>query len=254
MSAGSYTERFTVRGYEVDTDGRLKPQCLSDYLQEAAGVHAFRLGVSMETLQAAGVTWVLSRLQLALEHMPCAGTSLDVETWPVGVEGLQFRRDFRVTDDGGRLLARAVSHWVVVDLTTRRVGKIPSFIAGIALDNAETVMDVSRSRLPALEKDDESCRFTARLADMDRNRHVNNVRYMDWVLESVPDSVRGNGVPSRLEMAFKAESLRGDTVSARIRPGGQAGADAGRGVLFFHSLVREEDGRELVRASSVWPG
>lgn len=259
MSVGSHTEWFTVRGYEVNEDNRLKLQCLSDYLQEAAGVHAAHLGLSLERLQAEGVTWVLSRFQFAPEYMPLAGTRLAVETWPVGVEGLQYRRDFRVVGEDGTLVARAVSHWVVVNFSTRRVGRVPAFIAEIALDNAETVMDLSRAKLPALAREEETCRFTVRLADMDRNRHVNNVRYMDWILESVPDSVRDGRVPVFLEMSYKAESLRRDVVSARIRPDAVDGEreDCGNcageeSASFCHALVRDGDDRELVRGRSIW--
>jgi acyl-ACP thioesterase len=251
VSVGSYGEWFTVRGYEVDENNLLKIQCLSDYLQEAAGIHAAMLGLSIERLQAANLTWVLSRLQFAPETMPAAASRVRVETWPVGVEGVQFRRDFRVTSERGERVARAVSHWVAVNLTTRRVGRVPGFIAAVALGTAETVMDEVRGKPPAPDRGDERCRFTARLADMDRNRHVNNVRYMDWMLESLPDATRAAAPPVFLDMLFKAEAVRGDIVSARVRE--EEAADAFPGAAVYgHTLVREAGDRELVRGRSVW--
>jgi acyl-ACP thioesterase len=214
-------------------------------MQEAAGNHAAKLGVSVERLHAEGLAWVLARMRIVPVSLPSAHERIRVETWPVGVEGVQFRRDFIVRGEDDTVLARAVSHWVVVSLDTRKVGRIPAFIAELALDNAMKAMDDGKSRLAEVGGDHEACSFRARLADVDRNRHVNNVRYLEWVLESVPDDARGRMRLADLEIVFRAESFWNDVVASRIMP-------EERGDAFAHSLVRKADGRELVRARTLW--
>lgn len=245
MTVAPHTEWFTVYTFQEDQNGTARVQALCDYMQEAAGNHAAALGVSMERLHAEGAAWVLARMRVAPVSLPAAHERIQVETWPVGVEGLQFRRDFIVRREDGTVLARAVSHWVVVSLETRKAGRIPDFIAGVALDNAATAMDDSKSRLPETGEEWETCTFRARLADVDRNHHVNNVRYMEWIMESVPEEVRGRMRLADLEITFRAESFRNDMVSARTMPDGRENA-------FTHSLVRVSDGKELVRARSLW--
>ena len=246
MSVTPYSEWFTIYTFQEDWNGNGTVQALCEYMQEAAGNHAAKLGLSIERLHAEGVAWVLARMRVSPVFLPAAHDRIQVETWPVGVEGVQFRRDFIVRAEDGTVLCRAVSHWVVVSLETRKVGRIPAFIAEVALDNAATAMDDAKSRLPEVGAEHETCFFRARLADVDRNRHVNNVRYMEWVMESVPESVRRATDLADLELVFRAESYWKDTVAVRTMPEG-GDADA-----FVHSLVRREDGRELVRARSVW--
>lgn len=249
MAIASHLESFTVRGYEAGVDNRLTVQSLCNYTQEAAGIHAARLGISLERLQSEGISWVLSRMQIALHSMPLAGETISVETWPVSVEGLQFRRDFIVRHADGSLVATAISHWVVVTLATRRVGRIPAFISSVALDNAATAMQDSGVRLPAVGQEHEAVHIRAQFADMDRNWHVNSVRYVDWVLEAVPGDTRRECALRSLELVFRAESFQGDEVSARTR---KEEAPEGGVTVFSHGLVRAGDDKELVRARSVW--
>ncbi len=250
MTVAPHTEWFTIYTFQEDWNGTARIQTLCDYMQEAAGNHAAKLGVSIEKLHREGVAWVLARMRVCPVALPAVHERIQVETWPVGVEGLQFRRDFIVRDERGSVLARAVSHWVVVSLATRKVGRIPAFIAEVALDNAATAMDDARRRLPEVGEALSVREFRARFADVDRNRHVNNVRYMEWIVESMAE----NGMPlADLELVYKAESFWNDVVLVRTmpEPEGEGGASSPE-KAFIHSLVRERDGKELVRARSAW--
>lgn len=249
MSIAPHQEWFTVYAFQEDWNGTATVQALCEYMQEAAGNHAAKLGLSIERLHGEGLAWVLARMRIAPEALPAVHERVQVETWPVSVEGLQFRRDFIVRREDGSVAARAVSHWVVVSLATRKVGRIPAFIAEVALDNAATAMDDAKRRLNEVSGTVEPCVFRARLADVDRNRHVNNVRYMEWIIESVPEEVRNHSKLFDLEVTFRAESYWKDGISVRTAPGEERN---GEFQPFVHSLVREEDGRELVRARSAW--
>lgn len=263
MSVTPHTEWFTIYTFQEDEGGTATVQALCEYMQETAGNHAAKLGVSMERLHAEGLAWVLARMRVVPAVLPPVHARIQVETWPVCVEGVQFRRDFIVRDEDGTVIARATSHWVVVSLAARKVVRIPAFIAAIALDNTATAMDDAKRRLPDVDGEGVTCVFRARLADVDRNHHVNNVRYMEWVLESVPEAVRAGAALAELDMTFRAESYWKDSVSVRTVPCVEAGSSVkengteaeksgGHVKIFAHALVREGDGRELVRARSVW--
>lgn len=249
MAVLPHKEWFTIYTFQEDESGTGTVQGLCGYMHEAAGNHAAALGLSIERLHAGDMAWVLARMRIMPERLPAVHEKIEIETWPVSIEGLQFRRDFIVRDERGGVLARAVSHWVVVSLTSRKAARIPAFIAEVALDNAATAMDDAKRRLPQAAPEHEVRTFRARLADMDRNRHVNNVRYMDWVLESVPDEVREEARLADIELVFRAESCRGDVIAVRTMAE-EDGASGGR--AFCHSLVRDRDGREVARSRTLW--
>jgi medium-chain acyl-[acyl-carrier-protein] hydrolase len=42
------------------------------------------------------------------------------------------------------------------------------------------------NKLPKIDAADVESRFFVRYHDLDINQHVNNVRYIEWLLESIP--------------------------------------------------------------------
>jgi acyl-ACP thioesterase len=75
---------------------------------------------------------------------------------------------------------------------------------------------------------------------------VNNVSFVEWVLESVPSAVLNTAVPVEFEINFLAEAFYEDHVRAACHPQNQQHSE------FLHSLTRWQDGRELARARTVW--
>ena len=75
-----HQQRFRIRAYETDPEGRLQAHILCKLLQEAATVHAAELGVSVESLREIGVAWVLSYLHLHVEKWPGSDAEIVVKT------------------------------------------------------------------------------------------------------------------------------------------------------------------------------
>ena len=243
-----HIEHFTTRYYEMGQDHRLRVQALCNYMEEAAGLHADALGVGLDRLLEQNLTWVLAKMRLEIHERPGGGEHLQVETWPVNVERLQFRRDFLVTGLDERILARGVSMWVVVGLDSRRVERIPENVAALKPDDPRLALEDADIRVPAPYDAHEGPVFPVRLSDIDQNRHVNNNRYIDFILEA-SENFGAQGDLKRLDIMFRAEGPRGDVIGSRTGALIEQG-NAGNNLL--HSLYRLSDGQELVRARSVW--
>ncbi|MDR1045357.1 MAG: acyl-ACP thioesterase [Candidatus Adiutrix sp.] len=247
------TETFKIRGYEIGPDHRVPLQNLCGYMEEAAALHASELGFAVETLARRGLAWALTRIWIEFHELPCLGGAVPdeeesslvrVKTWPVAVERLQYRRDFLISWRD-RVLAKAASDWVVINLETRRAERIPEFISALQPRAPEKVMAGGRLKLPSQESGPELAAFTVRRADIDRNNHVNNARFTEWLVEATPAEISSSGQIRLLQIMYRAESRYGDVVVARGAREPESGA-------FLCGLYRRSDGRELVRARAVW--
>lgn len=132
--------------------------------------------------------------------------------------------------------------------------RVPAFIAAVALGNCATALDGVKRRYPELAAEHETCTFRARLADVDRNRHVNNIRYMDWVIESVSGIARNRMRVADLEIVFRSEAYWKDVIGVRTMEETSHDAPKTENALegeriFWHSLVRKGDGKEMARAA-----
>jgi acyl-ACP thioesterase len=241
-----WTEAFNVRAYEVDARGRASVLAIANWLQEAAGNHATALGWAVDALHQKGLTWVLSRLHLRLQHRPAWRDDVHVSTWPTGVQRLFALRDFRLTDEAACELGTATTGWLLLDLAGRRPTRPPQAVAELARNSPVRALTDPFEKLPELSEADLEKTLIARFADLDMNRHANNVNVIGWALEAVPHEVLWGSSLVELEVEFRAEALHGDRVTSQVQ---KAIDDTGR---FLHRLVREADGREIARARTVW--
>ncbi|MDR0338850.1 MAG: acyl-ACP thioesterase [Desulfovibrio sp.] len=241
----THTEIFLTRLHEMDVDHLLRVQCICNYMEEAAGRHAELLGVGLERLDRDALAWVLAKMRLSLSRRPGPGERILIETWPVKLERLQFRRDFIIRGDNGDILATAVTQWVVMGLESRKLERFPLYIAAMAPENPPLAQECGDIRIPALPAEGavQGPLFPVRLADIDQNRHVNNGRYVDFVLEAA-DCRGATGSLAELEILFRSEGKRGDVIGSRSKAGDEPG-------VLTHSLYRESDGQELARARTV---
>ncbi|RII28735.1 MAG: acyl-ACP thioesterase [Geobacter sp.] len=241
-----YEKQFRVRTYEVDLARKLRPTALLNYLQDAAEDHARQLGVSVGDLMKHNLTWVISRYHLRFLADSGTGSVVRIRTWPSSREGLFSCREFEVLADDGTTLALATSSWAVVDLATRRPVRLANHLPEYPL-LSRRVIDDDFSPLPPLGEGVSEMPFRVRRSDLDLNRHVNNVVYVEWALETIPPEVTDGFRLAELEIAFRAEALYGDQVVARCSKEGDEPSPC-----FVHQLVSEMDGREVTRLVSRW--
>jgi acyl-ACP thioesterase len=145
---------------------------------------------------------------------------------------------------GGEEVARATSHWLVLDLATRR--PVPPAEVVDPRVPRELVPSSVRSpaRLTPLTAWDEDRRFTVRYADIDLNLHVTNTSYLAWAVEAVPKDVWTACRLATVDVAFLHECHHGSAIRSRARRTGERS--------FAHAIVREEDGKELARLATEW--
>jgi acyl-ACP thioesterase len=242
-----HRHRFRVRSYETDQHGRLQPPILCKLLQEAATEHAALLGVAVEDLIDGGVAWVLSRLRLEVDRWPGPEEEIVVETWPEAANRLFTERRFKVSAGGGEELASASTLWLVLDLATRRPVRLPALVV-------EALAKHDLGRRPARPEEldppdpvDRQIEFTVRRSDLDLAGHVNNTSYIEWAVEAVDDEVWMDHDLSALRISYLSECHHGETVVSQC-----SREAAGDGHRIRHRLVRQEDGVEVVRASTGW--
>lgn len=175
---------FPVHSYEVDAIGTLEVPALSGYLQEVAGLHAGELGVGLDALRAKGLTWVLARQRIEILLPVTLGDTVEIETWPTGIERLAATRDFVVRRGDGAEAARATTQWYVLDLATRRPVRPAEVLdPRFPREPRPPVAPLAAGRLASPATWDVEKRFHVRYADIDVNMHVTNASYVTWAIE-----------------------------------------------------------------------
>jgi acyl-ACP thioesterase len=246
-----FEQDFPIRYHELDSRGLLRTVTLLNFIQDAGGMHAAQLGVSVKDLRQRGLTWVLSRVHLVVERDLHADDTIHVKTWPSTRGGLFSCREFEMSDSSGNLFSRATSSWAVLNLASRKPVRLEECLPEYPLI-ARRALDDDFASLPhfpnAPDGTFREIPFLVRRSDQDSNRHVNNTIYCDWALEAVSDDVAAGHLKS-LEVSFRAEAMYGDNILSQC-----VSTRLGDETECLHRIVNSGDMRELARLRTCWKG
>lgn len=243
--AGSGIWILEKPGGEGSAPRRLSPARLFALLQTAAAEHAEALGVGGDSLREQRLAWVLLQWSLEMSSWPAAGESVRIETWPSGYTDRIVRRDFFVRSADGTRIGRATSHWAMLDLDRRRPVRMPGSVRAIPTPVRDGALDATLEKFPAPDPPASVRTFRVSGEHLDANGHVNNVRFVEWILASLPAEAAARPLDA-IGLAFRAEGRDGETLTVACGP--DPAPPPGR-LAFRHRI--EADGRELLLARSV---
>ena len=181
-----YKQVFTVSDIHVDRFGRLKPSVVLYFAQEVAGTHAALLGAGWETLAQKHLFWAVIRNRVQITRLPVRGETVTVETWPMPTTRSAYPRSVIAYDEQGNELFRSISLWVLMDSQTRAMvlpGKSGIRVPG-SLRGTELAPPGSIAPAPLANSTLRTVLYT----ELDRNGHMNNTRYLDWVADLLPSA------------------------------------------------------------------
>ncbi|KAG0609217.1 hypothetical protein M758_8G167200 [Ceratodon purpureus] len=270
-------------------------------VQETALNHVWMSGLAGDgfgatrAMSSRNLIWVVTRMQVHVEQYPAWGDVVEMDTWVAASGKNGMRRDWLVRDyKTGQILARATSTWVMMSRKTRKLSKMPeevrAEISPYFLERS-AIKDESllAQKILRLNDNAECVRsgLTPKRTDLDMNQHVNNVKYIGWMMESVPPAIMDGYELASMSLEYRRECGQSDMVQSMtsLEPS-TSDAESGEGsngpskschsfskegaspsarmpemkhtvadmsyLKFVHLLRMENDGAEIVRGRTCW--
>ena len=217
---------------------------LCQLLQESAWQHAEHLGLGFSHLQERNFIWILARQLIRVSSYPKWGDTIEVHTWPTGKDRIFCYRDFRIIDPSGSIAAEATTTWFVIDLNTRKPQKTELYYHLELPQEVEFVFNHRLNKLEVLESEDFTKLIQVSYGDLDMHRHVNNLRYVEWIFNGLPFQFLSAHILRELEINYMSEASYGDEISLSYVKKEK--------LNFFHKIRRKRDNIEICRARTVW--
>lgn len=202
-----YRKQFEICDLHVDCHRRLKPSVLLYFAQEVATDHAAMLGTDWDTLASKNLFWAVIRHKVQITRLPMAGETIQVETWPVPTTRVAYPRATVAYDAEGKELFRTMALWVLMDVNTRAMvlpGKSGVEVLGV---QRGLEADTPGSIVP--KHYERSVCHTVGYALLDRNGHMNNTRYLDWVDDLLPAAFHRDHPAKEITVCYLSEAKEG---------------------------------------------
>jgi acyl-ACP thioesterase len=177
-----------------------------------AGTDAHNKGFGVEVLQDNSYTWVLLRFSIEIATRPAQYDNITIDTWINDFNRLSSTRNFRMQRDN-TTIASGVSQWCVLNMETRQ--SVDMSMMKDAHDKfivSEPSPIAPPARLRAIEASTTISRPVV-YSDIDFNRHVNTLRYVDMIFDTLPLDVIEKSEALRMDINFLAEARYGEIIS-----------------------------------------
>jgi len=207
----TYEKDWEVNFTHCYANGLLKFSEISNMLQITAGEHAIAAGFGFFEMAKNNQAWVLSRIRMEIEQLPKWLDHLTIKTWVQEFQGARSIRNFEVWTKG-RLYLSATTYWAVINTLKRGSEDLALSTEGFETYPHRMATLQPFSRLDISRDTDPVKNHQVVLSDLDIVKHVNNVKYMEWCLDTLkPDLVLDNNVHA-LEMNYLRELRYDDWV------------------------------------------
>lgn len=215
MMPTASTYSFNMEFFEEDFTGSMAWSVLGKRILRAAAQHAEDRGFEKVTCNGKTYLWVLSRMVIEMDKMPKTGEQGTITTWLRSAYRFFTDRCFEISDANGHVYGRVLTIWALIDAETREAVDLGE-VLGNSIDayiDTERQFDVERgARIRPVDMQLQTQREVY-YTDLDKNGHLNSIRYIDYALDTFPRWVYEQSRPCRVEIAYSKESYIGDTVS-----------------------------------------
>ena len=210
-----HSVNYTIDPMHLDRFGRVKPSVFLFFAQEAAEDHCHALGTDWNAMAEKGLFWAVIRQKIEILRQPKVGETIRVDTWPMPTTRVAYPRATAGYDQEGNELFRVISLWVIMDVSSRSM-VLPGR-SGVTVEG--TLRGCELPAPPSLapkDLDREDGRKVV-FCELDKNGHMNNTRYLDWLSDLLPSDFHREHPVKSVTVCYHAEALEGQQIRLNWR-------------------------------------
>ena len=241
-----YSKSYEIRYQDVDYTLKCKLASIMNFLCDIGNSQSEEVGDTIEHLTESRVAWVFYKYDIKVKRYPKYGEKIKVVTMPKSFKKFYASRGYEIYDKNNEKIVEGEGIFLLIDIDKRRVIRIPEeqyIVYGIDIENCP---DIKLTKLEKLTKEMNKNHFKVRYGDIDSNMHVNNVKYVEWAVESLPLEVILNYQLEELSVIFEKECRYGAEIIASYEI-----KENESGLVILHKIVDNED-KELTVLISKW--
>ena len=211
-----YTREYKIKLCDMGLDFRAKQKSILGYFQECFAEWCLVHKMTGYHLAQKGLMWVITNINMEnLGEMPFWSEDIRVEVWFSEVKKLRAYLEFRIFC-GNRPVAQGDSCWMVLEQQTRRPVAIDKIVENCGIENEKNFL--LRKRLDNDAKGElvNEVTFKATYSDLDYNGHVNNLSYLMWGVESLPENFRNSHKVKNCSLVFHRECFLNDEIQTQM--------------------------------------
>jgi len=209
-----YAHEWDINFTQCAPNAYLKYVDLCNLLQLTAAEHSILGGLSFNDMQEYDQAWVLSRIRIEIKALPKWQDKVIVKTWIEDLQGARSVRNIEMYLDGKKI-AGATTYWAVFNTKLRKAEALALPHDHFERFPGNHATEKSFSKINISGEHEKVKTHQVALSDLDIVNHVNNVKYLEWCLDTLNPEVILRQELKSIEMNFMRELGWNDAIEIR---------------------------------------
>ena len=209
-------EEFKIELEDIGKENLFTNKALLRYLENIGADHSSEAGYGILDMNRTRLSWILLDWKVKIIKRVKYSKKLTVNTWSRGSKRVYSYRDFEIFDDENNKIAIATSKWALINIDTGKLEKIDKSITEKYYPEDMSVFE--EKELDKLKEPKEyisSIHYKVNRADIDVNKHMHNLNYLDLAYEALPQEIYDDYEFNNIRITYKKEIKLNETVECK---------------------------------------
>ena len=239
-------KEYEIHFYEIDYKRKVLLTSIVNFLGDIAITQSEKIGMGLKYLSEKKLGWVIYKWDITMIRYPEFNEKITVRTWPSSFRKFYAYRQYDILDAAGEVIGNANSVWFLIDTLRRKPKSISNEIyAAYKIDDeTRNSVDFGKLRPPAIIDEEKS--FNVRYSDIDTNKHVNNVKYIAWCIETVPINIVVKYTLQNIKVIYEKETTYGEMIKVSTEV-----IQEDNNIICLHK-IEDNKGKRLTLVKTTW--
>ena len=197
---------------KVNSKGLITNKGMLELLENTACLHSDKAGYGILDIPKTHLSWVQLNWNVKVLRRLVYGEHVTIRTWARTSTKVSTLRDFEVLDKDNNVVCIATTRWTLTNIDTLSITKITDDIIEKYEPVDKTLFpDFVFKKLSEPSTHTNEYIYTTQRRDIDVNKHMHNLNYLDLAFETLPDEVYlNNDFFNNIEIMYKTAIRLGD--------------------------------------------
>jgi len=241
-----FEKQFELRYFEMNNFGEAASTTILTLLEETAAEHCYSINHSLYDLEKQNIGWVLVSGIMTINRYPIYKEKIFIRTWLSSYSMIKGIRENIIYDEKRNIIGKAKGLWVFFNIMKRRPIQIfDSIKERWSFCNDESINHDITKKINPINSEKHTREFKVNRFDVDTNEHVNNIRYLQWLIESIPDDIIDNYYLHSIDGRFVTEAQYGDTILSFTE----------KDIIdnsYIHTIMTQKNNKVCATAKTLW--
>jgi len=204
-----FNHKEKVSVFDVASGSVMFLKSIVQKLHTAADSHFRTETIHADEMLGKNAAWMLKKIGLEIIRYPELDENIIISTCHTGIDRFRAYRDYMIKTEN-EMVIKASSLWLLIDLKTKRIKRIPEEYSGSLVYNSKREMsvDIESWKSPDTFNPDFSMNMSLRSSDFDLLGHMNNAIYLDFIETALFEMYGQNRSVKKLLINYGKEILR----------------------------------------------